>query len=151
VSHVVGNWEVSGIYQVQSGVPYTIGMNFDNANVGTTSYPNRVCSGTLSNPSLAEWFNTNCFVAPPSYVYGNEGRNVLMGPAMNNLDFALHRIFLIPKWEAGRVEFRAEGYNVFNHPQFDTPNRTLGTPGFGVISGTAVANRIVQVALRLTF
>ena len=84
-------------------------------------------------------------------MFGNEGRNVLSGPGRNNIDLALHRSFGIPGWEAGRLEFRGEAYNASNHPQFGNPGVTIGNPGAGVISGTTVANRIVQLALRLTF
>ena len=132
-------------------MPFTANLSFDNANAGTTSYPNRVCSGTLAHPTLSQWFDTSCFVAPPSYGFGDEGRNVLTGPGRNNLDFVLHRSFRIPRWESGRLEFRGEAYNVFNHPQFANPGATIGNPGAGVISGTSVANRIVQLALRLAF
>jgi hypothetical protein len=88
-------------------------------------------------------------IDPPSYVFGNEGRNVLIGPGRNNVDFGLHRSFPLPQWEAARLEFRGEGYNLFNHPQFDNPGATIGNPGAGIISGTAVAARIIQLALRL--
>jgi hypothetical protein len=151
VSHQLGNWQTSAIYEAQSGLPYTVNLSFDNANAGTTSYPNRICSGTLAHPNLAEWFDTSCFVAPASYMFGNEGRNVLSGPGRNTIELALHRTFGIPGWDAGRLEFRGEAYNTLNQPQFGNPGVTIGNPGAGVISGTAVANRIVQLALRLTF
>jgi hypothetical protein len=150
-SHIIGYWQASTIYQAQSGLPITANLSFDNANAGTTSYPNRVCSGTLAHPTLSQWFDTTCFVAPPSYVFGNEGRNVLIGPGRNNVDFVLHRSFPLPRWESGRLEFRGEAYNLFNHPQFSNPGATIGNPGAGVISGTSVANRIVQLAVRLAF
>jgi hypothetical protein len=150
-AHVLGLWELSGIYQVQSGLPYTVRLSFDNANAGTISYPNRVCNGTLSHPTLSQWFDTNCFVAPQAYQFGNEGRNVLTGPGRNNLDLGLHRSFRIPPHEPARLEFRGEAYNLFNHPQFANPGDTIGNPGVGVISSTSVANRILQIALRLVF
>ncbi len=150
-SQIAGFWKLGAIYQVQSGLPFTANLSFDNANAGTTSYPNRVCNGNLSNPTLSEWFNVSCFVAPPSYQFGNEGRNVLTGPGRNNLDFALHRSFRIPFHEAGSLEFRAEAFNLFNHPQFSLPAATIGSPGVGIITSTAVPNRQLQLALRLTF
>ena len=151
VSHVVGYWEMSAIYQVQTGLPFTVNMNFDNANAGTADIPNRVCNGNINNGTLSRWFDTSCFVAPPQYTFGNEGRNVLIGPGRNNVDFVLHRSFPLPLWEAGRLEFRAEAYNLFNHPQFGLPGITIGNPGVGIISGTAVANRILQLAVRVAF
>ncbi len=150
-STVARHWQVSAVYAVQSGLPFTVNLSFDNANAGTTSYPNRVCNGALANPTLSEWFNVGCFVAPPSYVFGNEGRNVLTGPGRDNLDFALHRGFHLPLRETTTLEFRAEAYNLFNHPQFGFPGATIGNPAAGVISSTAVPNRELQLALRLAF
>jgi hypothetical protein len=149
--HVVGHWQLSAIYAVQSGLPFSAPLSFDNANAGTADIPNRVCNGNVSDHSLHEWFNTSCFVAQPEYAFGNEGRNVLIGPGRNNMDFALHRNFPVPRWERGQIEFRAEAYNFFNHPQFGMPGDTIGNPGVGIISSTAVANRELQFALRLTF
>jgi hypothetical protein len=67
------------------------------------------------------------------------------------MDFALHRSFPIPVREGMGLEFRAEAYNLFNHPQFQFPGATIGTASAGVISATAVPNRILQMALRLSF
>jgi hypothetical protein len=67
------------------------------------------------------------------------------------MDFVLHRIFPIALREGMAMEFRAEAYNIFNHPQFQFPGATIGTASAGVISATAVPNRILQMALRLSF
>lgn len=150
-AQVAGAWQISTIYQVQSGLPFTTTLSFDNANAGTTSRPNRVCSGSLSNQTISHWYDVSCFVAPPQYVFGNEGRNVLTGPGRNNMDFVLHRIFPLPMREGMALEFRAEAYNIFNHPQFQFPGATIGTASAGIISATAVPNRILQMALRLAF
>lgn len=146
-----GGWQVDGIYQAQSGYPFTPTLSFDNANAGNSSWPNRVCGGSLSNPTLQEWFNTSCFVTPPQYQFGNSGRDILFGPGANNLDFALHRSFRIPWGEQTQLQVRAEAFNFLNHPQFAEPGSTEGTSTFGVIGGTSVANREVQFALRLVF
>jgi Carboxypeptidase regulatory-like domain len=148
---IIGSWELSAIYSAQSGLPFTTNLSFDNANAGTTSYPNRVCDGKLSNPSLSRWFDTSCFVAPASYVFGNEGRNVLTGPGRNNLDFGLHRTFHIPVRESMNLDVRAEAFNLFNHPQFGMPGSTIGNPGVGTITSTSVTNRLMQLGLRLSF
>ena len=109
VSHIVGNWQLSAIYQVQNGLPFTTILSFDNANAGNSSWPNRVCNGNISNPSVSQWYNTSCFVAPAQYQFGNEGRNVLTAPGRNNTDLAIHRSFKIPGREGVALEFRAEG------------------------------------------
>jgi hypothetical protein len=150
-SRIAGGWQFSSIYAIQAGLPITIKLNFDNANAGTTSYPNRICSGSIADPTISKWFDTSCFVAPASYVFGNEGRNVVHGPGRNNLDFGLHRRFPLPFREGMFLEFRGEAYNMLNHPQFANPGDTVGNAGYGVISSTAVVNRQLQLALRLAF
>jgi hypothetical protein len=150
-SQLAGFWQLSTIYQVQSGLPFTAVLSFDNANAGNTSWPNRVCGGTPAQRSLTQWFDTSCFVAPAQYQFGNEGRNVLTGPGRDNVDVTLHRSFRLPFREGMALEFRAEGYNLLNHPQFGFPGATIGTATAGVIGSTAVANRQLQMALRLAF
>ena len=151
LGQLAGFWQISAIYAVQGGLPFTAALNFDNANAGNTSYPNRVCSGVPAHRSTAQWFDTSCFVAPASFVFGNEGRNVLIGPGRNNLDLGLHRNFPLPLREGMSLQFRAEAYNAVNHPQFAKPGNTVGNAGFGVISTTAVVNRQLQLAMRLVF
>ncbi|MGH9581380.1 MAG: TonB-dependent receptor, partial [Bryobacteraceae bacterium] len=148
---VLGSWQVDAIFTAQTGFPFTPILSFDNANAGTTSWPNRVCNGSLPNPTLSEWFDTACFVTPPQYQFGNSGRNILTGPGMDNLDFGLHRSFTVPVGETTRLEFRAEAFNMLNHPQFSQPGSTIGNPGVGIISSTSTANREIQLALRLAF
>jgi hypothetical protein len=148
---VAGRWELSGIYQAQSGLPFTPVLSFDNANAGTTSRPNRVCSGTLSNPTPQEYFDVGCFTTPAQYAFGNSGRNILFGPAENELDFGLHRSFALPSWERAQLQFRAEAFNAMNHPQLAIPNATIGVANAGTISSTAAPNRELQFALRLSF
>jgi hypothetical protein len=150
-SQVLGDWQISTIYSAQSGLPFTTVLSFDNANAGNTSWPNRICGGSLSDPTVSHWYNTSCFASPASYVFGNEGRNVLNGQGRNNIDFALHRIFPLHFREGMALEFRAEAYNLANHPVFQFPGATIGTASAGVISATALPNRELQMALRLMF
>jgi hypothetical protein len=150
-SALLRSWQVAAVYQAQSGYPFTPVLNFDNANAGTTSWPDRICNGKLANPTVSQYFDTGCFRTPLSFQFGNTGRNVLFGPGMNNLDLALHRVFSLPKSEQARLEFRVEAFNLFNHPQFGQPGNTLETPTAGVINATSVANRQLQFALRLSF
>lgn len=150
-ANLLGSWQMDAIYTAQSGYPFFPTLSFDNANAGNGSWPNRVCNGALSNPTLTAWFDTSCFVAPAQYVFGNSGRNILTGPGINDLNFGLHRSFRIPVGEATHLDFRAEAFNAFNHPQFGQPGATIGNPAAGKISSTSVANREIQLALRLVF
>ncbi len=150
ISKIVGGWSLASIYQAQSGLPFTPVLSFDNANAGTVSFPNRTCNGAASSPTLQRWFDPTCFPTPATYTFGNSGRNVLRGPGTNNLDLAVHRNFLVPN-EGHQLQFRAEAFNIVNHPQFARPNATLNVPATGVISATSTPNRILQFALRYSF
>ena len=148
---IAGGWALSGITTLSSGLPFTLNLNFDNANIGNTNWPNRIGRGTLDNPTIDKWFDTSAFAFPAQYVQGNAGRNILTGPGTVSTDISLQRRFRLPINEASTLEFRAEAVNLFNTPQFGTPGATLGTPQFGVIGGTARANRQMQLGLRLLF
>jgi hypothetical protein len=150
-SALAGGWALSGITTLSSGLPFTLNLNFDNANIGNTNWPNRIGRGTLDNPTIDRWFDTSAFVFPPQYVQGNAGRNVLTGPGTVSTDLSLQRRFHMPINDGSSLEFRAEAFNLFNTPQFGNPGATLGTPAFGVIGGTARPNRQMQLGLRLLF
>jgi hypothetical protein len=148
---VLGGWVLSGITTTSSGLPYTLTLNFDNANTGNTNWPNRLSRGTVDNPSVDRWFDTAAFSFPAQYTVGNAGRNILTGPGVVSTDLSLQRNFRIPIGESSRAEFRAEAFNIFNTPQLGQPNATLGVPAFGTIGGTARANRQMQLGLRIVF
>lgn len=120
------------------------------ANAGTITRPDRICNGNTGGGPITRYFDTSCFVAPPSYTFGNAGRNILEGPPSNNLDLSLQRQFPLRRLHGAILHLRLDGYNVFNHPQFDLPGDTVGNTLYGVIS-SAGAPRNLQVAARLSF
>ena len=150
LSQLAGGWAVSPVYQIQSGLPFTPGLSFDAANAGTVTRPNRVCNGNIGGGTLNEYFDTSCFVAPTSYTFGNSGRNVLRAPGMNNLDMSLQRRFPIAWLHESVLNFRAEAFNILNHPQWNAPGATVGNTLYGVIS-SARAPRQWQMAAHVTF
>src|SRR5581483_8559727 len=118
-----GGWSVSGILYVRSGLPFTVTQTqaiLATAN-GNANRPNRIPSGVLSNPTIAEWFDINAFVAPTDTTapYGNSGRNILRGPGQTNVDFSLIKTTRFGHFEN---EFRIEAFNLFIHPQFANPS-----------------------------
>ncbi len=162
VNAILGNWEVTGIEKATSGFPIFVvaangsGVNFQN-NGNSLIRPNQVCNPALSNPTIAEWFNPNCFAAPPNGELGNASRTPVSGPNFVNTDFSAIKHFMLPR-EGMRLDLRAEVFNLFNHPQFGTPGSgicaacpQLGTPGFGAINSTVNNPRLVQIALKLLF
>ncbi|MCI0623445.1 MAG: hypothetical protein L0387_17595 [Acidobacteria bacterium] len=106
--------------------------------------------------NLNAFFVGEAFCAPPvigdGFGYGDLGRGVAFGPDQRNLDFAISKVTPLPGWtKESSLEFRTEFFNLFNTPQFAGPARDVGAPGFGTITATAVAPRLVQFAVKLRF
>src|SRR5579875_99452 len=132
----VNGWQVVGVVTYLSGAPFN-----------ATSAPNRVFTGTGSNTgrpnwvagcnlysgfeTLAAWFNTACFALQPIGTYGNAGRDTIIGPNLWNLDNSLTKDFRIR--EAVTIQFRAEAFNIMNHPSFQ-----LLATNTQIFAGTAV-------------
>src|SRR5271169_3471685 len=85
-----------------------LGASMGGAGVGNLS------GMTSEWPLLEEWFSTAAFVVPPLYTFGNAGRNTLRAQRYINLDRSVIRTF--PFWRERSFEFRAETFNIFNHP-----------------------------------
>ena len=100
-----------------------------------------------------QWFDTSAFEAVPRF--GNLGRNVIVGPTFNNVDFSLMKTTNLG--ERVRVQFRAEVFDLFNHANFGRPGNTVGTPSFGRITSTRFptgesgSSRQIQFALKLMY
>jgi hypothetical protein len=82
-------------------------------------------------------------------LFGNLGRNIIHSPFEQDWDMFLSKKF--PLTEKFSLTFRAEAFNVFNHPNFVITNTTFGGPGFGVYSSTIGNPRILQLALKFDF
>ena len=151
---IVGGWQMNGILTVQGGLPFTPTLATSVSNSGG-SRPDRLKVGDVSDPTITHWFDTSfgtpgaAWATPAQFTYGNSARNPLRGPHRTNLDFSLFKIAQIN--ERYRVQFRAEFFNAFNHPQFDLPNATIGSASAGVISSTVGSPRDIQMSLRLLF
>ena len=149
---IIGGWEMSGIYSLQSGRPLTPRFSNDYNNTGRSSAakPNRICNGNLSGSArtIDRWFDTSCFVKQPSNQYGNSGRGILVGPGINWMDFALMKMFYIG--ESVDIQFRMELFNALNHPNFETPNIDVNSGRFGTIFGAA-DSRQIQFAFKILF
>ncbi|MGA3105455.1 MAG: TonB-dependent receptor [Terriglobales bacterium] len=135
---LLGGWQVSGITTAQTGEPFTIvnGGTYDNAGVGNNvsgsgSFEDLVGNphgpiphfdpvpGVVYGPLL---YNPGAYSQPTGLTFGDSGRNSLIGPGRLNFDMGLFKHFKIR--ESMGVEFRAEAFNVFNHPQWNGVNNT---------------------------
>jgi hypothetical protein len=154
----VGGWHIGGIYSMSSGFPFSPQIGYDVSNTGDQGWIRAKLVTTGVNGNLPRgqrgpnnWFNANAYVVPTQFTYGNAGRNTLIGPGVNNLDGSLRKIF--PIREAQSVEFRAEAFNLFNHPSFAQPDPVItdGAGSAAVITSTALDNRQIQFAVRYRF
>jgi hypothetical protein len=151
---VLGGWSFAPIFTVSTGLPLNVTVNGSPSNTGATTSidrPNVVGNWQLSNPSVAEWFNTAAFVANAPYTYGDAGRNIIRAPGLVNLDLALHKSFRIT--ERVSAQLRIESFNALNHPDLGSPNTVLGNALFGQITSTATgsSSRDNQIGLKVVF
>ena len=133
---------MNNITTVQTGHPFEVQLGFNRSgNLNTTNFsmherPN-VKSGYTNNPILggpARYWDINAFELQPAGRRGYLGRNTLIGPGLVNCDVSLAKAF--PLDEVRRLDFRAEFFNLPNHP-FNLPNH----PNFNLPSGrTAFSN-----------
>ena len=151
VSHLVRNWQVTSIFSAQTGQPFTATLSTDPSGTNTTARPNRISDGNLPSSKRVptHWFDTTAFVAPACVCFGNSGRDILIGPGLIDLELGIIRDFNLS--ERFRLQFRAESFNLMNHPNFGLPNMVIGNPLVGTIKTVISPERQNQLALKLYF
>jgi hypothetical protein len=117
---VVGGWEVSQIATFKQGIPISVSGS-DIASYGGNPRPDVVGNVQVAHKSIHEWFNTGAFAYAPYGTFGTAPRffSYLRGPNYQNWDTSIMK-----NWQLGesrRIQFRAEMFNTFNHPQFYAP------------------------------
>ena len=148
---LVGGWQASAIVSLNNGFPFSLAVPWDNANVGgNPQRPTQVSPLKPSgfNQTLNEWFDTNAVTVIP-YTFGTLGRNVLRQDAYKNLDFSLMKRTRLT--ESLTLDFRAECFNILNHPNFAAPDPYYGDQTFGVVGSILGAPRELQFALKLNY
>jgi hypothetical protein len=157
VHSVFAGWQVGGIWTLQSGAPFTVNLATDVANNGEplsapSQRPNLSCNPNNGPRTTAKWFDTSCFTLPASFTYGNAGRDIVIGPGLNNFDVTLQNVFAVR--ERVKLQFRLDIFDVLNHPNFNSPvgaGRIFSTSSsFGSIT-SAQDPRDMQFSLRLVF
>ncbi|MBY0496665.1 MAG: TonB-dependent receptor [Cyanobacteria bacterium] len=153
---VLGGWQLTPVFQTQSGAPLTATLtgNFTN-NGGGGARPDLIGDPNKNAPHTPEkWFDTSVFVLRPAsgqpgatYSFGNAGIGVIRGPGTTTLDASLVRTVPMGKT---RLQMRIEVFNVLNTVNWGNPGTTANTPTFGVIT-TAGDARLTQFSLKLTF
>ena len=128
VSAVLGGWTFSGVTSFISGAPFTPTFTTTNSEniTGSSDGPRITVVGDPSLPksqqTIYRTFNTSAFVVTPVGSFGNAAPGILRGPGLENWDMALKKEIPFGRSEHRAVQFRAEGYNVFNHTNFTTVN-----------------------------
>lgn len=140
---------------MQRGVPLglTTANNQTNSFSGGSRPNNNGQSAELHGnikSRLNQYFDTSVFSQPPAFTFGNVSRTLpdVRTPGFVNFDFSVIKNTRL--LESGNVQFRAEFFNIINHPNFGAPGTTLATSSFGVI-GSASDGRVIQFALKLLF
>lgn len=166
---LISGWGIDGTTTLQVGFPLKIseanGTPLSALGLGIgTLRPDVIagCHETNSGSDTARlggnfgpspWFNTSCFTPPPAYGFGSEPRvDALInmdGPA--NFDFAAFKRTTFGPSEKMGIEFRAEFFNLFNHPQFGPPNESAGSNTFGFVTSTVNNPRLIQFGLKFAF
>ncbi len=159
---LLGGWQLTGVFTYLSGAPvYPIQSATNRVFTGTGANfgrPNAVagCDPTGSGFQQLHglWFNPACFSLQPQGTYGNAGRDNIIGPNLWNLDDSLSKDWKLK--EQASLQFRAEAFNILNHPNFQNPGATIfsGTAFVGTagrITATNSQPRQIQLALKLVF
>jgi hypothetical protein len=161
-------WSVTGIVLVQSGLPLTLtdpngGTVYGRAATSTVTlcpgatYASLATAGSVT-ARLRRWLDGSAVCAPAvlgadgSAGYGTAGQSIVNGPGQVNADVSLGKRMRVGGLREGaELALRAEFYNAMNHPQFGSPGTTYRTSGFGVITQTAVAPRLIQFGVKYLF
>lgn len=155
-NRLIEGWQVSTILMAHSGSPFSVQDGIDQVGLNNPAgqpgeRPNLV-PGRTSNPLVGrvdEWYDPTAFALQAPGFIGNLGRNTLVGPKFVDVDLSLAKITKIS--ERTSLEFRAEAFNVFNHPNFGLPRQILTSGLAGVITNTVGTQREVQFAIKFVF
>jgi hypothetical protein len=171
VDAFVSGWQMTGILTMQTGRPFTVLTGTDQSATGdATNRPNIIGDWRVENPTPTRWFNPctrlangtlrNCGANDtPAWqqnaagTFGNAGRNLIRGDGLHNFDIGVQRFFRII--EGHQLQFRAEVFNLTNHPNFFFPTASLASSAFGTVTRAANtgtgAQRQIQLAVKYIF
>jgi hypothetical protein len=150
---ILGGWQVQSVMRFASGFPFTV----TSANVCQCGnfVPQRVNfapgreddKGKISNPTPTKWFDPTAYVVPPNGTQGSAGRNTVIGPGTQRVDFSFSKRFEV---ERTRLEVRWEIFNLLNHTNFGTPANNISNSTVATIT-TADDGRNMQLGLRVSW
>ena len=170
MSHVLGGFEFDAITTYSTGVPFTVTMNSNTAG-SSSQFPDRLRSGKIDHGNPTRFFDASycsdpaattttvlingssqtvpCAFRNPGVRYGNSSRSVLYGPSTKNWDVSLQR--RVKLYRERQLALKIDSFNLFNTPNFATPNSAAGSANFGKITGTILDNRDFQASATIYF
>jgi hypothetical protein len=154
VNAVVGNWAINPIVSWHGGFPLNM-RGSDSSGTGDIFSPRPNCNGPVTYPKTAvpgvgiQWFDPGVFSNPAPGTFGTcPSQGPVIGPGYIDTDLSLQKN--IPVSEAMKFQFRADFFNVFNHPNFNAPDSSFGDANFGRLT-TSQDAREMQFALKFYF
>lgn len=164
---IVGGWELNEITTLLSGFPFTPQIGLNRSGDGDTRNPDRPnlnpdFTGPVVTGNPNQWFDPHAFTVPAYGTFGNLGRGVFTGPGLTEVDLSVLKNIAVS--ERISLQFRAEFFNLMNHPNYASPNQTVFTntgsatqpsyvinPTAGLINNLATSPRQIQFGLKLSF
>ncbi|MBK5255593.1 MAG: TonB-dependent receptor [Vicinamibacteria bacterium] len=148
---VLGGWQLNGIFQGQTGFPFTV-TDPVLALSGLTNRPNVTCDPNEGGArTVAQWFNTSCFTRRPAATtagLSSQSRNSVLGPGFNRTDLSVFKNFTFSGNK--RFQIRVEAFNLFNQERFNNPVNNSSAANFGQLT-SADDGRIIQFGAKFTF
>jgi hypothetical protein len=172
MKRLVEGWSVSPIVTMQSGNPFSpivaltksitpgqppvAGTIYNSGSLEGFDRPDVVLGQPLyvTDPSPTQWLNPLAFVRH-NLGFGNAGRNILTGPGLQDVDFSVAKMTTVK--EGIYLQFRAEAFNILNHPNFTQPINTFTAATYGQITATRAtrgdlgSSRQLQLGMKLVF
>jgi hypothetical protein len=150
---VFGDWQFNGTWNIASGNPATARVLGSYTDVARGSNGSLRANSTglpvgISDPGVAQWFNTAAFTLPPPGQFGNVGRNTIRGPSTFVGNLSVNKTF--PFADGRSIDIRAQASNFLNAPQFRGIDTTVNSPSFGRVT-SAGSMRKIQLVARFNF
>ncbi len=152
---VVKGWQLNAILSYFDGLPFSVSSGSNSLGLADGITPRAQFVGAGGNGSLPpgqrtlkRWFNTADFANPGAQQWGDTGRNILQGPGTKDVDFSVFKNITLH--ETKTLQLRSEFFNLFNTPQFNNPNSTVGN-GFGTISAAGSPTTLQRISREVQF
>ena len=157
-NRLVEGWNVAPIVNLQSANPFSpIMSTLNSGSLNAFDRPDYVSGQQLyaDNKNASQWLNKSAFVANQRGKFGSAGRNILKSPGFSDVDFAVSKTTAIK--EGYSLQFRAEAFNILNHPNLGQPVNVVNNAAFGRITATRTvrgdlgSSRQIQLGLKFIF